>query len=60
MSWLEWMLWRWENWRGRRPCRQGLHEPVGPSMCADGRMRFACSRGCGWRILEDDLMRYDP
>lgn len=45
MNAFEWLLWRWDLWRLRKPCRANSHDLTGPHMTATpGLWVYTCTR----------------
>lgn len=52
----DWLAWKWNAWRLRKPCRAGRHDMTGPELTAAGWSVYRCTR-CGYRFRSDELVR---
>jgi hypothetical protein len=55
MSWLEWLLWRWDRRKAVRYCAQHGHDITGPHLAMGGFQVYTCTR-CVYRFRADRMI----
>lgn len=52
MTWLEWLVWRWDRRRARQVCKRAGHDIRGPEQTLGGWQVYHCTR-CPHRFRAD-------
>lgn len=55
MTWLEWLVWKWDRRKARKVCERQGHDITGPHLTAGGWRVFTCTR-CPYRISEGRIV----
>ena len=56
MSWLEWLVWRWDLRQLRKVCESRGHDITGPHLAAGGWEVYTCRR-CAYRFRADRVVK---